>query len=168
MLNRDRRKSETNFSGDEESIDGEVPFFLSMLIARCEVARQQKYSDEHASLVCCSSDSSGLHQNDSTNATFICWRAPISLAGYRKPEYWWRRQRNYHVGPIQLVGWFLGGGNPLLLNRKHLLRAIIFAITQPELATVRGAVVHVFTETTSFTRKVGAIHASPRLLCSKV
>jgi MutS domain III/MutS family domain IV len=50
-----------------------------------------------------------------------------------------------------------GGGPPHHLNRHHLLRAIIFAMTQPALATVLGAVSGVFTETTTFSRNANVM-----------
>jgi DNA mismatch repair ATPase MutS len=54
-----------------------------------------------------------------------------------------------------LVG--LGGGGPVFLHRHHLLRAIIFAMKQPALATVQEAVSNIFTETTTFTRNANAM-----------
>lgn len=50
-----------------------------------------------------------------------------------------------------------GGGLPHHLQRHHLLRAIIFAMTQPALTTVLGAVSDVFTETTTFSRNANAM-----------
>lgn len=55
-----------------------------------------------------------------------------------------------------LVG--LGGGvNHVNLYRHHLLNAIIFAMTQPALATVLQSISETFTETTTFTRNNNAM-----------
>lgn len=54
-----------------------------------------------------------------------------------------------------LVG--LGGGSNVALQRYHLLRAIIFAMTQPALAEILKAVTDIFTESTSFTRNAHAM-----------
>lgn len=54
-----------------------------------------------------------------------------------------------------LVG--LDGGVLQHLNRHHLLRAILFAMTQPALTTVLGAVSNIFTETTTFSRNAKAM-----------
>lgn len=48
-----------------------------------------------------------------------------------------------------LVGLGGGGGPVVNLNRHHLLRAIIFALRQPALATVLDAVSDIFTESTT-------------------